>query len=97
MGINVHGTCLISENHEHLYLQNILAIRYIHVAIIHYQFLYTHTLHHTHTHTHTAAADSGDSQGHCGQPPCSTGQGAVSITDSTAHLTTNSQRGESIN
>ena len=28
VGINVGGTCLISENGEHLYPQNIRAIRY---------------------------------------------------------------------
>ena len=29
MGINVHGTCLISQNREHLYPRNIYAIRYL--------------------------------------------------------------------
>ena len=29
VGINVRGTCLINENREHLYPQNIPAIRYI--------------------------------------------------------------------
>ncbi len=29
VGINVRGTCLISEKHESLYLRNIPAIRYL--------------------------------------------------------------------
>ncbi len=33
VGINVHGTCLISENREHLYPRNIPAIRY-HASLV---------------------------------------------------------------